>query len=295
MLKFFRYIFVLIIIGVISPIVSAHAEDTLSMAFIYPGGEGSAEDAQPYLDQLFKIIHDNNGPLIQGKYYQSAAEGLKALSAGKIQIGIVSLDFYLEKKSKVPMEVFLSTRPLASHANGEQYVLLVESKVGSLKKSGITEVYNSRTLSDSFVKKVLFSAYPDELAATHIVAGVKMIPQLKKISTGEIKGAALLDSYEYASFKKLNTDWSKNLKPLYTSAAIPPSPVVLFKPLKDDTKAKLEAAMSKVGQMAQGKQVLESLRLSGFEKPNTKMYQEMAEMYSSPIKAAPKMPASSPN
>ena len=275
----------------------AIGQEKLTMAFIYPGGEGNTDEVQPILDRFFDLIRKKRGPQVSGAYYPTLEEGLSAVKSGKLQVGIVSLETYLTQKKNWPMEILLSTLPAASNNQMERYFLLTTAVVAeTLKPAKTLTVYTSRPINPVFFKSILMTNIPAEFQADFQLETAPNLPgQLKKLASGEVSAGVLLDNYEYVSLKKLNLDWIRNLKLVYSSPLVPASPVVLFTPIPESEKQKLSQALMALPDSLDGREVLKSLRLKGFAKPQIEVYQTLGETFENALVAAPSIPASSPN
>lgn len=275
----------------------AVGQEKLTMAFIYPGGEGSAEEAQPILNRFFELIQKKGGPRVLGAYYPTLEEGLSAVKTDKAQAGIVSLETYLTLKKNRTVEILLSTLPAASNNQMERYFLLTTAATAeTLEPAKVLTVYASRPMHPVFFRSVLMTNIPAEFQADfQLETDPNLLGRLKKLASGEAPGGALLDNYEYVSLKKLNLDWVGNLKLVYSSPLVPSSPFVLFTPLPETEKQRLIRALMGLPDSLDGREILKLLRLKGFAKPQTGAYQAVGETFENALFAAPSMPASSPN
>ncbi|MBI4411561.1 MAG: PhnD/SsuA/transferrin family substrate-binding protein [Deltaproteobacteria bacterium] len=276
---------------------SAVGQEKLTMAFIYPGGEGSAEEAQPILDRFFAMIREKRGPLVSGAYYPALEEGLAAVKAGKAQAGIVSLETYLTRKKNWPMEILLATLPAASNNQMERYFFLTTAAVSeTLEPAKPLAVYTSKAMNPVLFKSILMTNIPADFQADfRLETAPNLLGQLKKLASGEALGGALLDNYEYVSLKKLDLDWVKKLKLVYSSPLVPAPPVVLFTPLPEMQKQNLIQALMALPDSLDGREVLKSFRFKGFAKPQMEAYQALDEAFENALVAAPSIPAESPN
>lgn len=270
-------------------------EEPLRMVLIYPGGEGSQEDAQPILDRFFEQVQKNGGPKILGKYYPDLKEGLAALKKSP-HLGILSLETYLTQQNKLTMEVLLSTIPRASKTPTDRYFFLATKDMADKLKDSKVDVYVSRPLPQTFFHSTLSIKIPDtENTTFHLNFASNLLSVLKKIGGGELKAAALVDTFEYNSLKKLKLDWAKNLRVVSSSSSIPSSPVVAFSSLSESTKEKLIDAFLKMANSEEGREILKTMRLNGFKKPRPGAYESVSASFAKAARAAPNTPASSDN
>lgn len=219
------------------------------MIFVYPGGEGTAAQAQNLLNQFFEEIKNQGGPALSGEYYNDEKKAFATIKKGKADFAIVSLDFYQTHSDL--LEKVLSTHPLESSSSSEVYTLLSNEEK-------ISQVYTTRNFSENFLKGIFKEKWPE----APLVKSNSLFQSLKSLGNKEIQGAILLDSYEMASFKNLNFDWKKNLKPT-ASAQTEGSPFVKIKKSSQETQ-KIKEALLKLHQSESGKEILEELRLKSF-------------------------------
>ena len=59
------------------------------------------------LDSFFKILKAYKGPAVKGKYYPNAKQAIKQLRAKRIDIGVVSIDFYIKNKETDKAKAFI--------------------------------------------------------------------------------------------------------------------------------------------------------------------------------------------
>jgi len=269
-----------------------HADEPLRMIFFQPGGEGTPEEAQPFLDALSAQISEKGGPAIKGTYVQDKATGEAALRSGRFTIGIVPLDFYLLHSTKPAMEILLATLPEATGAPRDRFTLLI---IRGKKMPALFPVTLSRPADEKFVRKILLKDWPQRDKAPITVAEPGLLAVLKKIAEGSLTAGALVDSFELRSLKALSSPWAKELEEVHTSPETPSPPVVLLKPLDETTKTNLKRAMIGLGSSEEGKEILSDLRLSGFADPPLDEYKKWVDHLSNAARAAPKTPAESPN
>lgn len=262
------------------------------MVFFQPGGEGSPEEAQPFLDALSAEIAKNGGPVTRGIYLQNSADGEALIRSRRFAIGIVPLDFYFLHQTKPAMEILLASLPEATGAPRDRYTLVITR---GKKMPAIFSVHVSRPMDEKFIRSVLLKDWPQREKVPISVAEPGILAILKKIGEGTITAGALLDSFELRSLKALSSPWAKELEEVHTSPEIPSPPVVLFKPLDETTEKSLREAMIRLGASEEGREILSDLRLSGFADPPVAEYKKWADYLSNAARAAPKIPASSPN
>lgn len=219
------------------------------------------EEAQPILDKFFSLIQKSGGPIIQGTYYSSKEEGLKALA--NAHLAIVSPPLFDELQNQKKIQTILYTLPLASQGPNDFYYFLVhqDSPKNILENKLI--VYSSEPLGESFLKEKIFSKWKIPLNLENKSAS-QILSVLRKVAQKETIGGVLLNNFEYQSFEKTNLEWKKNLKTIYQSPSLSSAPLISLKNLPEDQKQLLTESLLKMNKTKEGKEILETLRLKGF-------------------------------
>jgi len=133
----------------------------------------------------------------------------------------------------------------------------------TLPASGEISLIASRPLSASYIKGQLF---PQWQASVQVKASSNVVGTLRKVGMGQEQAFVLLDQFEFANVSRLKTAWVAGLKELARSQAVPSAPLVVFgERLDAATQNQLKSALLKMGQQTQGKEVLNLLRLKGFQ------------------------------
>lgn len=261
------------------------------MVFIYPGGEGSNEDAQPLLDLFCEQVKKNGGPSIKTEYIPELDRAIKVIKNKSAHLGILSLDFYLEQNINNSFEILLSTHPINSKNSTERYYVLASETASPGENA--KNLFVSRPLNEKFVKNILLKEFSSE--NIHLETMPNLVPLLKMMGKGESGDYALVDSFEYDALKKISLEWAKNLKTVYTSPPVPASPLVLLAKLPEKTEKAIINAFMKMSKSKEGEEILASLRLRGFTRPDKENHLAVLEAFSKAVSAEPKIPASSPN
>ncbi|HBF12221.1 MAG TPA: hypothetical protein DDW49_02330 [Deltaproteobacteria bacterium] len=243
----------------------------LSFLFIYPGGEGSDADAHPFIEAFLNDLSKKTGMHFVGKYFEEADEALETIRETKPQMGIVSLAFYLQEQNTVPMEILAKTETLGSGGTNE-YTLF--SHAGALSP-GTYDVWCPEPLGQIFFEKIILKniSLP---AGVHlkIKPSYGILTTLKRISSGELKALALLDSHDTQSLEKISLPWVKNLKKIHTSITLPSSPVVSFGFMQELTRKQIIAGLLN----QRGSKPLSDLRLKGFLTAEKQEYTSLLQM-----------------
>lgn len=241
---------------------TAHARQA-KMIFWYPGEAGSTEEAQGLLDELFEYLKKKNLELnIKGAYFNTVAGGKSYIKKDRPALGIISYPAYVMNKGALEnAKVLLATLPRPAGKKLETYVLVGKKP---LADNGET-IYMSEPLSRTFITQHLYPDLPKSLKLEQ-TSGV--MGKLKKLSSGELKGYALLTAIQYYTLSKLTTEWAMKItindrakvsKPIHTAH------VVMFGDYKE--KDALTSTLLEMINDPEGKAILEELRLKGFARP----------------------------
>lgn len=230
------------------------------MLFWYPGEAGSTEEAQPVIDAFCDYLNQSLAPTsITGKYFNSVDGGLRYISGEKPKVGIVSYSAWTENRAKLgSAAVMLAALPLPGGKPTERYAL-----AGSAKEIPAgAKIYSSEPLTQAFISQHLFADLPGDVAFEQTD---RIFVKLKAIASGKENAFAILTPMEAFSLKKLSSPWTKPLRFLKESQAVPTARVVLFDPTWKQAPALSEALISS-GKDPKASDILEEMRLKGFSK-----------------------------
>ncbi len=262
-MKIKYWIVALTYIALLSPL-PAQATQDLDLIFLYPGGQGSAEQAQPVLDQFSEALKTSSGGKLNpsARYFTDTKAGENYIASGKPAAGILAEDLFLEKGKSWQAEPLLQTQMLPSGDGTNEYIVVGPAK-SSLPTSGAITLISSRPLAGAFVKDQLF---PDWKLTVQVNASANVMGTLRKIGMGGEQAYVLLDQFEFANVSRLRAAWVAGIQELARSAKISSAPVVVFSGrLNAADQALLKSALLKMGKNTQSKEVLGLLRLKGFQ------------------------------
>lgn len=241
--------------------MASRAGSPLQMVMMVSGGEGSTGEAAPYLDGLAAELTKNSGLIFNIRYYPEKSVGMAAL--GSAQLAIVSLDLLAEITKKQKIEILLATIPTQSNKAEEKYYLMSSKNADEQAKGD--SIYFSKNYSPDFIRNfILKEAWMQKHA---IQTAGQVLPTLKKMAQNHVGGYVLLDSFEYASLKKLTFDWAQNLQTVYESPALPSAPLIALTANMPD-KEKIRQAFLDL----KNPEILGILRLRGFKAANPDDY-----------------------
>jgi len=240
-------------------ISSGALAENIRMIFWYPGEAGSTELAQPALDLFFGYINSRTAPdKIDGRYFNTVNDGLSFIRSASPKLGILSFAAFEENREKIGrVSILLKTLPLPGGKSLEQYVIVGK---GEKPKSWNINLYSRQPLTAGFVNKYVLPG----TAAPKIAVVPAILPTLKEVSSGKMPGGVILQPIEFFTLKNLNQDWAKELKTWSTSPPVPTASLLLF----GDTLPvveKIKTILLNMEKDPEGKDILNELRLKGFE------------------------------
>lgn len=256
----------IIVLTILFSFVSNLYAKDYKMVFWYPGEAGNTRDAEPVLAQFFEYINKKlKGDSISGKYFNSVSEGLAYIKDRKPQLGIVSWVSLKENEGQLPtFTVIAQTLPLPLGNRTDQFTLVgyKPAKAGNWAPPEGLKIYSSIPMGMEFLRSNLV---PDIKGGSTIEPTRAMLMTLKKISQdAKSNEAALLTPMEKYTFDNMKGDWKGNISTLYKCKEIPTAPLISFggKPAVADAFLK---ALAEMKTDPKGKEILETLRLKGFE------------------------------
>ena len=239
-----------------------HAE-TMNFIFLYPGGQGSQQQAQPLLDEFSAALKKASGDKIEVKiqYFNDLNAGETFIKSQKPAGGILAEDLFAAKAGAWGAEKILSTLPLPSGDGTNQYFIFGNAQ-HTIPATGDVAVYSARPIDSNFLQQKLFPQLGPRLKVSVTPNTVGM---LRKIGKGEETAWVLLDQFEAATITHAKAPWTKDLKAGLSSSKVPSAPWVVFTaniaPIQVQV---LKDALLKLSGDGANRQTLEALRLKGF-------------------------------
>jgi hypothetical protein len=242
--------------------VPLHA-DPINLIFLYPGGQGSQQQAQPLLDEFSAALKKASGDKIEAKifYFNDSVAGESFIKTQKPVGGILAEDLFAAKGGAWGAEKLLSTLQLPSGDGNNQYFILGNAKHPAPAAGDIT-LYSARPVDPAFLREKLFPQLGARLKL-HITPNI--VGMMRKIGKGEELAWILLDQFEQATITASRAAWAKELKTEAASPKVPSAPWVAFTAFSNPAQAQaLKTALLKLSADGANRQTLEMLRLKGF-------------------------------
>ena len=241
--------------------LAAHARaDEVRMIFWYPGEAGSTQEAQPVMDAFSDYVNSEMKPdQVKARYFNTVKGGLDYIARQKPKIGIISYAAWAQNRAKLRgASVVLATLPLPKGREVQRYALVGKGK----KVPPDAKVYSSEPFTPGFARGDLFPNLP---AGATLSQTDRIFVKLKQIAAGQDSAIAILTPIEAATFKKLKSDWAKQIKFIEESKPVPSARVVIF----DGSwkgKEKLSEIFLAANKDPKAAEILEEMRLKGFGK-----------------------------
>ncbi len=225
-----------------------------------PGYPGDTEQAQPTMDELAKALG-----LASAVYHRDLDAGLERLSQEDAAVALVPLPFYLRYRKE------LDLRPLAQVLpdSGETEVWSLVAQSGALNNPSSLagwEVAGMPGYAPAFVSNVALADWGKIPDGVKISFTARAVTALRKAAEGE-KLAVLLDAAQTESLPAL--PFSNGLEVVTSSRPLPTSLVcAVGNRLTNEDSAALVSALLSLGETESGRELLATLRVTKFEKPD---------------------------
>ena len=228
----------------------------------HAGAGATAENAQPYIDQLLRVIEQSAGwpaNAAKGQWIDDSKAVEAAIAQHKPGFAILDPEVYFELRKKEALEPVAEIK--GKTFNKGHYSLVVKNAayktIADLKGK---KVSSNHFASPKYLNKVAFDGKTDIEKEFTLVKTAQPSKPIKAVDRGEAD-AALIDDEQLSQMKEIAPD----LKVIWTSQALPPTPVVAF--TKNSTaadRAAFEKALPKLCKDAKGKEVCESMFIDTF-------------------------------
>ncbi|HEX6836954.1 MAG TPA: PhnD/SsuA/transferrin family substrate-binding protein [Polyangia bacterium] len=228
----------------------------------HAGAGANAQNAQPYIDQFLRITESLTGwpaNSTKGEWVDDIKGAEKAIAEHKPGFAILDPEVYFELRKKEALEPIAEVK--GKTFNKGHYSLVVKDPaLKSLADLKGKKVSSNHFASPKYVSKVAFDGKTDVEKDFVMVKATAPSKPLKDVENARAD-AALIDDEQLAQMKEIAPD----LKVIWTSPALPPTPVVAFtKNAAPADKAAFAKALPKLCADAKGKEVCESMFIDTF-------------------------------
>jgi hypothetical protein len=235
-------------------------------------GAGSASRAQPYLDELLRVVAEqNHWPKATGKYFSERSSALAFVREEKPDFGILSLSAYLALKE--PLSASVIGEVTAPQAGGRQY-FLVSKQAHALADCTGHRLATTFASDAKFVERVV-SGGAFKLADFTLVAAQRPLEPLKQVIRDEAD-CALIDDAQLAAAGHIER--GAEVRTVWRSAELPGMAVVAF--ARTDAAAVKNLKQTLPGLCAKAKQACESVGIDLIRPSSDERYRPLLARYS---------------
>lgn len=238
----------------------------LKILFYFPGGQGTQELAQPFLDGFSEALKKASDGKLEPSvtYLSDPQQGLQYIQSQKPEAAILTLDTFLKKGGAWGVTVIAKTLQMPSSDGTNQYFLMGKSG-STLPTSGTLSVSSPQILDSSFVTDKLFPNIKS--LQWQLQRSTNPIGDLRAIAQGQKEGFILLDQFEYANIARLKIAWVAQIAVIAKSEKVSSAPFVVFNGnLSPDLIPPLQNALVKMSNDPAAQETLNNLRMKGFKK-----------------------------
>ena len=264
-----------LLLGILS-VGEARAEAPKTFVVLQEHGVGTPGRAQPYLDELLRVVAaQNHWSSATGRYFSERSPALEFVRADKPSFGIISLAAFVALKQSLGVSVIGEV--VAPKAGGGQFLLASEraKAVADCKGQRLTTLFAS---DPKFVDRVVARG-AFRLSEFNLVEARRPLEPLKQVLRGEAM-CALIDDVQFEAAQHI--DRGAALKPVWRSAALPGMAVVAFPGADAAVVRSLEESLGAV--CAKAKEACSSVGIEQIRPSDESRYQLVLETYS---KSAP--------
>lgn len=259
----------LLSLGAAPPAAPAH-----SFVVLREYGVGTASRAQPYLDDLLRVVAEqNHWPKATGRYFSERAPALAFVHDEKPEFGILSLSAYLALKDSLSPSVIGEVA--SPQAGGRQYFLVSKNAQGLDGCVGhrLATTYASDA---KFIDRVVAGG-GFRLSMFTLVPAQRPLEPLKQVLRDEAD-CALIDDAQLAAAEHIER--GSELHTSWHSAELPGMAVVAFP--RSDAAAVKSLKQSLPNLCVKAKQACASVGIDVIKPSSDERYRTLVARYSKP-------------
>jgi len=255
----------LLTVGLICAAQSAVSSDTTTLVVCAPGYPSDTVEAQPTMDALARGVESAAGwraGRLSAAYHPTVEGGLEALGRDDAALAITPLPFYLEQRERLGLEPLLN---VVQAAGAEEVWSLVARRGAVLGPTSLAgwEVAGMPGYSPRFVQRIALAEWGALPQNTRVVFSSRVLSVLRKAAAGE-SVAALLDLAQTRALESL--PFAAELEVVARSRPLIGSLLCrVGGRLSDATAHELHGAFLALEQRDDGRELLETLRITRFE------------------------------
>ncbi len=271
-----RWAFGLVLAGLVLCVLTAlgpaSAAAPQTFVVLLEHGAGTPSRAQPYLDELLKVVAEqNHWPNATGRYFSEGAPALDFMQKEKPAFGIISLNAFLALQGSLSLEVIGEV--VAPRAGGGQYCLVSKqaSAADGCKGQRVSKTFGS---DPRFVDQVVARG-SFRLSEFNLVEARRPLEPLKQVLRGDA-ACALVDDAQLEATHHI--EHGAELKAVWRSAELPGMAVVAF-PLAESAAVQ-SFKRSLGGLCTQAKEACSSVGIEQLRPSDAARYRALLDAYS---------------
>ena len=258
---------------------AATAAEPIGFLICQPGGPDLTEEQTKVMDRLFRHLEKKLSLAegqIRGQYANDKKACDKALAA-KPAIIFPSVPIFIEKKNALKLEPVAQLR-LDGKTHDNFYVMTqADNKISVSDLAGQT-VMGTDLGSPRFLSDAVFAG---ELKAAQLKLKPtkRALKGIRRAASGRV-GAVVLSGTQYRSLK--TSRYFKKLRLIHTSPPLPTAPVTVVRGrISADFGRRLGKALVGMSADADGRKVLETFQIEGFEATSRQQWAQLEARLSS--------------
>jgi hypothetical protein len=261
-----------VVCALLSLAAGAPAAAARSFVVLREYGVGTASRAQPFLDELLRVVAEqNHWPKASGRYFSERASALTFVRETKPDFGILSLSAFLALKDTLSPTVIGEVA--APQAGGRQY-FLVSKQAQALEGCRGHRLATTFAADAKFIERVVAGG-AFRLADYTLVAAQRPLEPLKQVLRDEAE-CALIDDAQLAAAGHIER--GGELRKVWQSAELPGMPVVAFP--RTDAAAVKSFKQSLSGLCEKAKQACASVGIDLIRPSSDERYRALLAQYS---------------
>ncbi|PIE18398.1 MAG: hypothetical protein CSA66_04765 [Proteobacteria bacterium] len=262
------------------PALATEGHAPVKVVVLLETGIGGGTQAQGFLDRFLGVVAERSGwSATESKYTTKRSRALKYISRQSPQLGLFSLAAFLELQATQQLDVV--GEAIATAAGGRRYYLVAKTGAGLDTCKGQTLASNH--LGDPrFVDNVVFAGAA-RLAEFRTTKTRRPVQTLKAVIRDQAR-CALIDDAQLAALEGI--EGGETLEPVWTSAELPPIPIVAFPNAPAPLRKEFVAALEQVC-VGEGAETCANIGVQALRKANQKVYDDVIALYRSNEVAKP--------
>lgn len=237
-----------------------------ALVFCAPGYPGTAEEAQPRMDDIAGAIAELSGwpkDTFSAAYVPTEKAGLLRLAEPDVVFALVPLPFFLSHQAQLKLTARLAVVQQGLEAT-QPWTLV--AKKGALKQASELDgwsLFSTAGYAPAFVTKVALQRFGSVPASVKVTSGGQVLSALRKAAGGTEKLAVLLDAEQAKALATL--PFAAELEVVHVGPKVPVAVVATVGERLSAADWKSAAGVfAKLPSVERGKAALEGVRLTGF-------------------------------